>query len=379
MHAELVEPNIYSYSTRREGEVKFRVRYHWRGRDVWKSGLPNITLARDYLKKVKGQMVERRYFPERVKGPLLRDYAAVWLMAKRRALKHTTLASYESHLRLRLLPTLGARPLETITPLMVREAAVVAVGSRSTIAGMLRTLSSLFSDAIQDGLVLHSPALRPGKFLGKAEKEEVEILTLAEERVLLDAAMRWRPHWYPLLLFLMRTGVRIGEAIALERADLDLRDRFARIRQNYTRGRLTSTKGRRVRRVDLSPQIADLLMQGTVVSPTLVFVTLTGHRVQYRNFLQRVFFPLCRKAGLRRFTPHVLRHTYASRLIAANVPLAYISRQLGHSSIRVTVDTYGHLLPDASKGAVKVLDASGHLILRGQETVESDKTEGPEA
>jgi integrase len=62
--------------------------------------------------------------------------------------------------------------------------------------------------------------------------------------------------------------------------------------------------------------------------------------------LQRQYIdPALTHAGLRRFTIHQLRHTYATLLIKAGVPLPYISKQLGHSSIKITVDTYGHLVP----------------------------------
>ncbi|MCP4717464.1 MAG: tyrosine-type recombinase/integrase [Deltaproteobacteria bacterium] len=62
------------------------------------------------------------------------------------------------------------------------------------------------------------------------------------------------------------------------------------------------------------------------------------------------------KAGLRRIRIHDLRHTYASLLIAQGESLAYIRDQLGHHSIKVTVDTYGHLVPGANREAVDKLD-----------------------
>ena len=68
------------------------------------------------------------------------------------------------------------------------------------------------------------------------------------------------------------------------------------------------------------------------------------------------FLPCLEHAGLRRFRFHDLRHTYGSLLIQDGAPLAYVKEQMGHSSIQITVDTYGHLIPGANRRAVDRLD-----------------------
>jgi integrase len=66
--------------------------------------------------------------------------------------------------------------------------------------------------------------------------------------------------------------------------------------------------------------------------------------------------PVLRAAGVRYRNPHVLRHTYASLLLAQGESLAYVKDQLGHASIRPTVDLYGHLVPGGNRAAVDKLD-----------------------
>ena len=66
--------------------------------------------------------------------------------------------------------------------------------------------------------------------------------------------------------------------------------------------------------------------------------------------------PLLRQAGLRYRKPHTLRHTYASLLIQGGESLAYVRDRLGHHSIKLTVDMYGHLVPGANRAAVDRLD-----------------------
>jgi len=67
--------------------------------------------------------------------------------------------------------------------------------------------------------------------------------------------------------------------------------------------------------------------------------------------------PALEKAGLRRFRFHDLRHTFGSLLIQDGASLAYVKEQMGHSSIQITVDTYGHLIPGADIAWVDRLDA----------------------
>ena len=86
-----------------------------------------------------------------------------------------------------------------------------------------------------------------------------------------------------------------------------------------------------------------------------LFTTSTGTQLDASN-LRKVFNKLLAAAKLRRVRFHDLRHTFASLLIGQGESLAYIRDQLGHSSIKVTVDTYGHLVPGGNRQAVDKLD-----------------------
>ena len=72
--------------------------------------------------------------------------------------------------------------------------------------------------------------------------------------------------------------------------------------------------------------------------------------------LWRYFNSIITKCGLKDITFHDLRHTFASLLISKNIPIKYIQRQMGHSSIKMTMDTYGHLMPDVYDQAINVLE-----------------------
>jgi integrase len=81
-----------------------------------------------------------------------------------------------------------------------------------------------------------------------------------------------------------------------------------------------------------------------------------GYPMLPEHFRCLIWIPLLKRVGLRYRKPHTLRHTFASMLIHAGENLAYVKEQLGHSSISITVDTYGHLIPGRNKAAVDRLD-----------------------
>ena len=92
----------------------------------------------------------------------------------------------------------------------------------------------------------------------------------------------------------------------------------------------------------------------------------TGKLLDPHNWRNRIFNKALEKAGLRKIRIHDLRHTYASFLIQAGESLAYIRDQLGHSSIKMTVDIYGHLAPGGNKEAVDKLDDINLQPIRNQ-------------
>ena len=75
------------------------------------------------------------------------------------------------------------------------------------------------------------------------------------------------------------------------------------------------------------------------------------------KLVRRVLKRVQMKAGLRLISPKALRHTYASILLSSGVSPFYVKEQMGHSSIQITIDVYGHLIPNLDKGAMKVLDS----------------------
>ena len=106
----------------------------------------------------------------------------------------------------------------------------------------------------------------------------------------------------------------------------------------------------------------ETLQHGWRGMPEWVFTSTNGAMMDSDNFRRRVWLRLLTKAGFRHMQMKDLRHTFASLLIQQGESLAYVKEQMGHHSIQVTVDIYGHLVPGGNKAAVDKLDDSPATI-----------------
>lgn len=179
-----------------------------------------------------------------------------------------------------------------------------------------------------------------------------------------------------MLLTALRAGLREGEIAALGWEDIQFGqdenslDRFIVVQRNYDRRwskRMLTPKSRKPRRVDLSRELRRVLLQlrdqhhaqgkNAGDGSQLVFPSQTGTPMEMSNFYARVFKPLLKNAGLRPIRFHDPRHTFGSSLIQAGASLAYVRDQMGHASIQITADVYGHLIPGANISNVDRLDS----------------------
>ena len=147
-------------------------------------------------------------------------------------------------------------------------------------------------------------------------------------------------------------------------------------RRSLSHGRLTLSKSGKGRRVDMSLHLMETLKavllerkketlrHGWGEVPPWVFISETGTPMDRKNFQGRVWKKLLAKADLRYIRLHDLRHTFASLLIQNGESLAYVKEQMGHHSIQITVDIYGHLVPGGNRQAVDRLDGLETVTIR---------------
>ena len=305
-------------------------------------------------------------------------YAERWLGLIASTVKPRTLASYTGMVRLHLLPAFGAWRVQHLDKGGIKSmlAGKLAAGlSRNTVRIIHATLRAMLRAAVDDGVMLLNPAEKLGRqlhlVLPKAvRQEEIKAMTREQRQRFLITAARVTPRYYPLFFTLAGTGIRLGEALALQWDDIDGLAREIRVRRSLSRGEVGTPKAGHGRTVDLSQMLAETLgtlgqcrtreapLLGWQTLPPWVFCTRAGTpmdeskvRRAMRHVLQEAKLPL-------HFSPHCLRHSYASLMLQQGESLTYVQRQLGHASINLTADTYGKWLPLGNKAAVDRLDGT---------------------
>jgi integrase len=304
------------------------------------------------------------------KAPKLTAFADAWLPGTADTLKPSTRDFYQDHLDHHVLPLLGRHRVDSI-----RRQHVVALIRTSrqkdlkvnTVRGIVRTLSAVLSEAVEQEYLDANPALNVRKHLrqGSEAVPEPDPFTAEEAHLFAETARVQFARWYPLVLCGLRTGMRLGELLGLEWGDIDWRARTIRVSRSYVRGRIGSPKNHQRRTVDLSPQLRGVLrlyrrqlratfLEDGLPRPEILFPSDEGTRLDDSN-VRKVFTRICEQAELAHRSPHDMRHTYASLLLSAAAPLLYVSAQLGHTNSTITLKTYARWMPKS--------DACGHSAI----------------
>ena len=290
----------------------------------------------------------------------LQTYADHWLETSSGSLKASTVAFYRSTLKRYIYPVLGTRRLSSIGRADCRELVAVCRAKGlavSTVRGIARTLSVVLASAVEDELLPANPALRLGKYLRRGDEPEAEPdpFSREEAELLVAVAAECFSEWHAWTLTGLRTGLRAGELLGLQWPDFDWRGRFVLVTRSIVRGIQTTPKNHQRRRVDLSPQLRAVLRRWRAEQsaewlrrgrerPLWVFPSSTGTSLD-ESKARKAFHQILDRAQLHRRGPHQMRHTFASLLLQAGVPITYVSRQLGHRDSAITLRVYAHWLP----------------------------------
>ena len=329
--------------------------------------------------------------------PTVRTYLQDWLNTYAKVYcKPSTYRGYQRSVEKQLIPAFGHYPLHGLKrdhvkrfvaskaeELVARakkskDEALELIPARKkarwTIQGYLVPLKAAYNQAIEDGVVALNPASRLGRLFRGSQDRRSHIQPLTREEVvtLLKTAETRYPVLAPVLLCGVRAGLRMGELIGLQWSDVDFHSGLLEVRRAVVMGEVTTPKNHKIRRIDMSPQLAETLQRLKEVRqlelmahgkamPEWVFLSPEGFQWEERN-LRRGWYRLLSHAGLRRVRFHDLRHTWVSLLIQTGAHAKYIQEQAGHSSIQVTMDTYGHLFPSGNRGWVCQLDETGGTV-----------------
>ena len=295
------------------------------------------------------------------------EYVWLWFAEKAKTIKASTRDNYERSLRNHILPALGERPMPRLNAQDItdfKESLAVKGLSGGTARNILLLLASITKRAALTGAAGCDACLELE--MPKRPKRKVEALMLAEQKRLEHAAIHSENGFAAMLA--LYTGLRIGELCALRWEDVDLNARVLhvnqtvqRLRSHNAQGALTAIKigapkSESSRRVIPMPEcLLPHLRRLRAEAKGEYVIDCRGGLAEPR-VVQYRFERLLHRSGLRRVNFHMLRHTYATRCMELGMDVTTLSKLLGHSSVKMTLDTYTDSLLEHRMQAVKLLD-----------------------
>ena len=289
------------------------------------------------------------------------EAAKIWMSrCELEKLERATLHSYRGHVKNHIEPKIGHLLLTEFSAVNVREFldGMLRDSTRAMAKKCLTTLRSIISAAQERGLVLHNVA-RDVKLRRSERHDPDRVFPTKTEIKALIANVPARHQ--PLIITALFTGMRMSELRGLTWGAIDFDRSIIIVKQRADRycamGNTKSRSGRR--EIPMGPQLSKILTDWKLICPKgpleLVFPNGLGNVETHSNIYNRVFKPLMLACeivdgeGAPRFSLHGLRHAAASLFIEQGWPPKKIQTMLGHSSITMTYDVYGHLFHDPAK------------------------------
>ncbi|KAA0565315.1 site-specific integrase [Bacillus sp. CH30_1T] len=240
--------------------------------------------------------------------------------------------------------------------------------SPATIRKAFNIVNNSLDYAVDKGLVLKNVAKKAT--LPKDEKKEMHIWNEDQVRTFLKTIKN--ENYFMLFYMALQTGMRQGELLGLRWKDVDLENHTLSVKQVLSHDAKKFYNGAKTnagnRTIQLSETIVSelkkhraktlqekMLLGNDYVDYDLVICTPLGTQLNPPN-IRRLFNRLIKEAEVPKIRFHDLRHTHATLLLSKGVNIKVISERLGHANIKITLDTYSHVLPTMQKEAVKKLD-----------------------
>lgn len=277
----------------------------------------------------------------------------VFMPAKTLTATENTRTSFQGNLNKWIYPALGAMKLPEITSAQIT-ALLLEMQSRgkanATVVKVYTILNSLFKMAYLSDMIERNPmdkVQRPRPRKDETKPLAAEAYTVQEVRDILKALEGEPLKWQAFVHLLIDTGMRRGEACALQWEDIDFEERTALVRHNlcYTPAKgiyLDVPKNGHSRIVDLGEDTLRLLKQLYQPGSSYVFTQQGSTEPMHPTSSTHYFRKFAEKHKIQGFHPHKLRHTFASVAITAGADVASVSEALGHSDKAVTLRMYTH-------------------------------------
>ncbi|MCX5804059.1 MAG: tyrosine-type recombinase/integrase [Proteobacteria bacterium] len=323
---------------------KWYIDYYYQGKRLRESAGTNKRQALKALSARSGDIVHGKFRIEEVKPtPYFEDFSKQYLEWAKD--NHKAWKSMDA-VRIRALLTFfKGKRLHQIIPFLIEGYKSLRKDKvkPATINRELTVLSSIFSRAVDWGLLTDHP-MKGGKVKKlKEDSLKERILSVDEERSLLEKAQPWIRD---RIIVALDTGMRLGEILSLTWDQIDLSGKIISVKH---------TKTGKERRVLVTERVYRTLISRKEENPqgAMVFPSVKGNSTSRAH---TAFKRACDKAGILGLRFHDLRHTCATRLVIGGVDIATVKKILGHSTIRTT-ERYLHPSSEEDKKAVRVLES----------------------
>ena len=276
-------------------------------------------------------------------------------------LREHTMRTKKYIVELKILPYVGNKRVNDITAADIRQwqNELIKMGYSPTYLKTINNqLSAIFNYAVRYYDLKSNPCAKAGS-MGKSKAEEMDFWTGEEFRKFIDSVMNKRLS-YMAFMTLYRTGMRMGELLALNPKDIDLEKRTISITKSYQRlGKkdvITPPKTPKSKRVITIPEflaadIKDYMDSLYELQENDRLFPITKYYLEHE--MQRGI----KESGVKRIRVHDLRHSHASMLIELGFSPLEIANRLGHEKVETTLNTYAHLYPNKQTKLAERLDS----------------------
>jgi integrase len=283
----------------------------------------------------------------------------LWICEKALEIRTSTKKNYEYTINNQISPYMGSDDIRSITKRKIQD--FINNASKKykyeTVSNMSKVISQSFSWASENEYITDSP-YKGIKIPKDKCIKEIKVFTVNEINLLLSSKVS--QHKKDMILLSYRTGMRIGEILALKWEDINMEQDFLTVRRtlsNYINGKPEfaepKTRSSR-RRIDLDLITLNMLKnRKNLDSRDFVFCKKDGS-VYSRQSMR--LDKLCTFINIKPRSFHALRHTHASILLSHGVHPKIVQERLGHAKISMTLDTYSHLIPGMQRVVVDIFN-----------------------
>jgi integrase len=295
-------------------------------------------------------------------GPYAARQLTLWGQGN---LKPSTFQLWQYNIQRHVLPKFGALPLNEISRAALKDffCQLAAQGlRRNTVLNVLTPVRRILQEAVEEGRLVVNPAAGIGRsVLPRNERPfEGKVYTPTQIRQLLHVCKVKSPERYPLLLCLVQTGLRLGEALALEWSDVDWSSGTLTIRGTLFQGQKGLPKNGRFHSLTMTPPLRacfeSVYLQRQVERadgpgqlPSWIFCSKEGTPIDGHNLRCRWWKPILEAAQLPPIRLHDLRGSVVSLLLNEGLTPWEVQSYIGHRSLVMTCNTYGHRYPGSSR------------------------------